>query len=107
MNSTPQADAARLETENRQLILALRAEIDVLRGTQTATNAVLHAVLATHTEPHHCQTAVAQMVEQLSRQSAGWPERSRQVIDSTIAAMRATLDHNLKNREAHKAKTTN
>lgn len=107
MNYTPHTDASRLEQENRQLILALRAEIDVLRGIQTATNAVLHAVLATHTEPHHCQTAVAQMVEQLGRQSAGWPETSRRAIDSTIAAMRTTLGHNLANREAHKAKAAN
>lgn len=107
MNSNPQADGTRLAQENRQLILALRAEIDILRGTQTATNAVLHAVLATHTEPHHCQTAVAQMAEQLGRQSAGWPETSRKAMDSTIAALRTTLDHNLKNREAHKARSTN
>lgn len=107
MNSSPLADAGRLEQENRQLIMALRAEIDVLRGIQTATNAALHAVLATHTQPQHCQTAVSQMVEQLNRQSAGWPERSRQVMDTTIAAFRTTLDHNLKNREAYAAKQQN
>ena len=106
MNTTP-ADATQLENENRKLILALRAEIDVLRGTQTASNAVLHAVLATHTEPQHCQAAVAQMAEQLSRQSQGWPERSRQVMDSTIAALRTTIEHNIKNREAYKARTSN
>lgn len=104
MNSTPHTDAARTEAENRQLIMALRAEIDVLRGTQTATNAVMHAVLATHGEPHHAQTAVAHIVEQLTRQSAGWPETSRRAMDSTIAALRTTLDNNLKNREAHKAR---
>lgn len=107
MNSTPPADATRLETENRKLIAALRNEIDVLRGTQTATNAVLHAVLATHMEPAHCQSAVAQLVEQLKRQSQGWPERSREVIDSTIASLRTTLDHNLKSREAYKAQQPN
>ena len=107
MNSTPQADANRLENENRQLILALRAEIDILRGIQTATNAVMHAVLATHAEPHHCDTAIAHMVEQLNRQAAGWPETSLKAMGSTIAALRTTLDNNRKNREAHKARAAN
>ena len=107
MNSTTTAAATQLEDENRKLIMALRAEIDVLRGTQTATNAVLHAVLATHTQPEHCETAIVQIMQQLAGQSQGWPERSRQAIDSTFAALRTTLDHNRENREKHKAKATN
>lgn len=103
MNSTPPTDAARLASENRQLIAALRSEIDVLRGTQTATNAVVHALLATHVQPEHCETAIAQIAQQLAGQSQGWPSASRQAIDSTIAALRTTLDHNRRNREAHRA----
>lgn len=107
MNSTTAATATQLEDDNRKLILALRAEIDVLRGTQTATNAVVHALLATHAEPHHCHTAIAQIMQQLAGQSQGWPERSRQAIDSTFAALRTTLDRNQQNREAHRAKAAN
>jgi hypothetical protein len=107
MNAIPDASTAQLENENRKLILSLRNELDVLRGTQTATNAVLHAVLATHTEPHHALTAVAQMEAQLGRQSQHWPEQSRQAIASVIATLRTTIDANLKNREAHKAKAAN
>lgn len=103
MSSTPPTDDARLQNELRQFLTSLRNDLDVLRGAQTATNAVLHAVLATHTNPKNCEAAVAQMVEQLARDSQKLPERSLQAMNSTIASLRITIDRNLKHRQAQQA----
>lgn len=108
MSATPEATEQQREAEFRNFLNGLRNDLDTLRGAQTATAAVLHAVLATHQNPEHCEAAVAQLVQQLKRDSAGWPERSLQAMDSTIAALRTTIDHNRKHREKQQAgRTTN
>lgn len=106
MASTPEAIQDPREAEFRQWLTALRNDLDTLRGTQTATNALLHAVLATHPDPANADKAVAQLVTQLKRDSAGWPERSLQAMDASIAALRTTLDHNRQHRDKQ-PRTTN
>lgn len=97
-------NSATHDDENRKLILALRTDLEVLRATQTATNAVVHALLATHAEPHHAKTAIDHVEQQLKHQTQNLQPEVRDIMARAIESMRTTLDRNQKNRDEHKAR---
>ncbi|KRA17628.1 MULTISPECIES: hypothetical protein [unclassified Lysobacter] len=81
----------RLRFEMNQHVLQLREDLDVARGDLLATNAVLHAVVATHPDRERLRSVLAKFDEQASERAKAGSTKCRYAYAGAMSSLEWTM----------------